>query len=48
MAKLIGLYLNGEVMIEYPNEPDCYMGAVNDLKEAIEETGLFHELKIIN
>lgn len=48
MAKLIGLYLNGEVMIEYPNEPDCYMEAVNDLKEAIEETGLFHELKIIN
>lgn len=42
----IGLFLNGTLMIEYPNEPDCYVEAVDDCKEAIEKTGLFHELKL--
>lgn len=46
MAKKIGLFLNGQIMVEYQNTPDCYMEAVQDLKEAIEETGIFHELKL--
>lgn len=44
--KKIGVFLNGELMIEYPYTPDCFLEAVNDCKQAIEETGLFHELKI--
>lgn len=44
--KKIGLFLNNILMIEYPNQPDCFIEAVNDCKEAIEETGLFHELKL--
>lgn len=46
MAVKIGVFLNGRVMIEYPVENECFMEAINDLKEATEETGLFHELKM--
>lgn len=46
MKKLIGIFLNGECMVEYPNDPICYMEALDDLKIAIEETGKFHELKL--
>jgi hypothetical protein len=45
--KKIGLFLNGKLMIEYPYTPEAFLEAVNDCKEAIEETGVFHELKII-
>lgn len=43
--KKIGIFLNGELMIEYPNDPDCYIEAVNDCLLAVGETGEFHELK---
>jgi hypothetical protein len=43
--KKIGLFLNGELMIDYPNEPDSYFEAVNDCHYAIDQTGEFHELK---
>jgi hypothetical protein len=45
--KKIGLFLNGELIAEYPYTPEAFLEAVNDCKEAIEETGVFHELKII-
>lgn len=44
--KKIGLFLNDQLMIEYPNEPLAYKEAIEDCKFAIEETGMFHELKL--
>ncbi|CAM4274440.1 MULTISPECIES: hypothetical protein [Paenibacillus] len=44
----IGIFLHGQLMIEYPNDGDqaVYTEALEDLKMAIEETGQFHELKL--
>lgn len=42
----LGLFLNGQVMIEYPALPDSYEEALLDAKEAFEETGMIHELKL--
>lgn len=44
--KKIGLFLNDEIMIEYPFDPECFIEAVNDCLLAVGETGQFHELKI--
>lgn len=44
--KKIGLFLNDQLMIEYPYEPDCFIEAANDCLQAIGETGVFHELKL--
>jgi hypothetical protein len=46
MEKKIGVFLNDEIMIEYPFEPESFIEAANDCLYAIGETGLFHELKI--
>ncbi|WP_342570388.1 hypothetical protein MKY85_17655 [Paenibacillus sp. FSL R5-0749] len=45
---LIGIFLHGQLMIEYPydGDPAVYKEALDDLKMAIEETGQFHELKL--
>jgi len=41
----LGLFLKGELMIEYPINSDIYDEALKDAKEAFEETGIIHELK---
>jgi aromatic ring-cleaving dioxygenase len=41
----IGIFLNNELMLEYPNVPESYIKSVEDCKFAIKETGHFHELK---
>ncbi len=45
MAKMIGLFLDGDLIIEYPNEPEAFLEVANDLKEQIEETGLMFEVR---
>jgi hypothetical protein len=45
VLKKIGIFLNNELMVEYPNVPEAYLEAVEDCKYAIKETGHFHELK---
>lgn len=41
----LGLFLKGELMIEYPINADFYEEALQDAKEAFDETGIIHELK---
>jgi hypothetical protein len=48
VMKKIGLFLNNELVVEYPNAPGSFIQAAEDCKEAIMETGVFHELKIFN
>lgn len=47
--KKIGLFLGGQLMEEYQNNGnvDVLLKAVDDLRFAIEETGVMHELKYI-
>lgn len=46
MTTKIGVFLNGQLLIEYPNDPECFEEAMDDLRYAIKETGQFHELKL--
>lgn len=46
ILKKLGLFLNGELIIEYPVE--AFHQAIDDCKFATEETGVIHELKIID
>jgi hypothetical protein len=43
----VGIYLHGQLMISYPNHIGAYGDILEDLKEAIEQTGMLHELKLI-
>ncbi|MBX4152420.1 hypothetical protein [Paenibacillus lautus] len=44
----IGLFARGKLLNVYPNEPEYQDEAIDDCKFATEESGVFHELKIIN
>lgn len=45
--KKIGLFSSGILMNTYPNEPEYWKEALDDCAFAIEETGILHELKLI-
>lgn len=42
----IGLFLNSELIIEYPNTYEGGLEALNDAREYTIEKGEFHEVKI--
>jgi hypothetical protein len=45
--KHIGLFIDGELELYYPNTPDCYLEIADDFKELIKDTGKLPEIKII-
>jgi hypothetical protein len=44
--KKIGVFLKGELMVEYPYTYESALEALNEAKECTSETGEFHEVKI--
>jgi hypothetical protein len=46
--KKIGLFLHGELMVKYPNVPQSYMEVVTECQQALEETGILHEIKFFD
>lgn len=44
--KKIGVFLKGELMIEYPHTYIGGLEALNDARECTSDTGEFHEVKI--
>lgn len=43
----IGLFVDGELEIEYPNTSDCYLEIADDFKKLVKDTGKLPEIKII-
>lgn len=46
--KKIGLFTGGTLVSVYPNEPDYQKEALEDCQFAIEESGVMHELKLVD
>lgn len=46
--KKIGLFSSGMLMKSYPNESEYWKEALDDCAFAIEETGMLHELKLVD
>ncbi|MFE6075618.1 hypothetical protein ACFVQB_14195 [Paenibacillus sp. NPDC057886] len=46
--KKIGLFAGGTLLSVYPNEPDYQKEALEDCKFATEESGVMHEIMLID
>lgn len=44
--KRIGVFLKGELMVEFPHTYEGGLEALNEARECTSETGEFHEVKI--
>lgn len=45
--KKIGIFLDGVLVIDYPYDIGCYEEALKDLGDEYAETGVMHELRIL-